>query len=186
MSDKPAHREWTLTFATDLNGEEITPSVTEGPIISGYEAEVKVVELEALTYEQEKSTALTMLADSLANEATKATIERDKLKIEIENLKKSEYQARCEKQEALNRIEQLEHDARVSDHYLMNVEAERDQWKELAMMMRESLIDYSNDESWLDKKVGKTGERYVHNIFTMKQIAISALADFDAKVKEMK
>lgn len=49
MSDeikKP--REWKLTFTTNMSGEEQNPVVTEGPVISGYEAEVRIVEYSAL------------------------------------------------------------------------------------------------------------------------------------------
>lgn len=45
MSETNKPRQWTLTFATNSEGEEQTPVVTDGPIISGYEAEVKVIEL---------------------------------------------------------------------------------------------------------------------------------------------
>ena len=45
MSETNKPRQWTLTFATNSEGEEQTPVVTDGPVISGYEAEVKVIEL---------------------------------------------------------------------------------------------------------------------------------------------
>lgn len=41
-------REWTLVFTTNMKGDEQTPVVSDGPIISGYEAEVKVIEQSAL------------------------------------------------------------------------------------------------------------------------------------------
>lgn len=55
MSEEKAKaREWTLVFTTNLQGEEMNPHVLDGPIISGYEAEVKVVEISALQEAQKE------------------------------------------------------------------------------------------------------------------------------------
>ena len=45
-NDEPKKaRKWTLVFTTDMQGEARTPFVLDGPIINGYEFQVKVIEL---------------------------------------------------------------------------------------------------------------------------------------------